>query len=225
MILNILKSSNKSFLNNISKNIKFKSFSSSTLNIEKNYLLEYKYVKDILEKRDPFRDDHIKLCNSLKNYGLVAGGPLIPTTGAFFLFNSSDTSPIKKFIKEDSYMNNDLVTGYNIKEWSNKWWNKSSESLINNLEKKIFILEYSYIDNNNDSNLLMIKDLMSKNIILSHGEYIINEESTTITENKNTSLLLFSSLNDDIVKTFIILNHNIIDKANIKMYEWNVLIK
>lgn len=222
MFSNILKSSNKSFLNNISKrNLIFNSI--STLNIEKNYLLEYNYVKDILEKRVPFRDAHIKLAKSLMNDGLIAGGPVNPTTGAFFLFNSTDISPIKKFIKEDSYMNNDLVTGYNIKEWSNKWWKDSSESLINNLEKKIFLLEYSYINNNNNSNLLMINDLMSKNIILSQGEYIIHDESNS--KNKNTSLLLFSSLNDEIVKTFIILNHDIIDKENIKMYEWNVLIK
>lgn len=83
------------------------------------YVLEYVYVADILEKRTPYRPDHIALAERYCNEGtIVSGGPFTPPTGALFVFAAEGKETVEQFVKSDPYYNAGLITNYTIKEWN-----------------------------------------------------------------------------------------------------------
>jgi uncharacterized protein YciI len=85
----------------------------------KRFVLEYDYVEDILEKRQPYRTQHLALLQSLVDDGKVqAAGPFSPPTGALFLFKDSTPEIVEQFVKEDPYISAGLVTKYTIREWA-----------------------------------------------------------------------------------------------------------
>ena len=96
-------------------------FSSASPEIlEKTYLLEYSYVPDILEKRTPFRPDHLKLAEGLEKEGIIIAGGATgnPPSGAMFIFSAAGPEVVEAFVKNDPYHKNGLVTKYNIKQWT-----------------------------------------------------------------------------------------------------------
>eukprot|EP00924_Labyrinthula_sp_SR-Ha-C_P008277 snap_masked-scaffold_11-processed-gene-8.10-mRNA-1 protein AED:0.03 eAED:0.03 QI:0/-1/0/1/-1/1/1/0/111 len=84
----------------------------------KHFLLQYKYVENILKKRTPYRPDHLDLVLKLNKQGkiLLAGAHLDPTDGAAFIFNVDKKSEVEKFVEQDPYYLNSLVPNYTIKE-------------------------------------------------------------------------------------------------------------
>mmetsp|Transcript_15951 Transcript_15951/g.34738 ORF Transcript_15951/g.34738 Transcript_15951/m.34738 type:complete len:153 (-) Transcript_15951:105-563(-) len=86
------------------------------------YLLSYEYIPDVLEKRGPFREGHIGLAKDMIEEGVcVSGGPsTVPgesvPNGALFIFTTKDAA--EKFVAEDPYVSNGIVTGHSIAEWS-----------------------------------------------------------------------------------------------------------
>ena len=96
-----------------------KSTISNSNNNSGKYILEYEYVSDILEKRTPYRAEHLALAEELlaKNL-LIAAGPYQPASGAVFLFNTNDKSIINSFIEKDPYVKAKLVTKFTVKEWN-----------------------------------------------------------------------------------------------------------
>ena len=88
----------------------------------KTWALTYDYVADILEKRAPFREAHIKLATDLKDQGvIVSGGPLLEgasPTGALFLFRSPSRSVVEAFVAKDPYVSAKLVVAHRIQEYS-----------------------------------------------------------------------------------------------------------
>lgn len=86
---------------------------------KKFYLLRYDYVADILEKRTPFRAEHLEKAKAAKEAGrVVMGGALVePADGAVFVFQVADKDEIEEFVKEDPYVKNQLVPSYSIREW------------------------------------------------------------------------------------------------------------
>ncbi|KAL3804402.1 hypothetical protein HJC23_011330 [Cyclotella cryptica] len=86
------------------------------------YLLSYEYVPDVLEKRGPHREGHIGLAKDMIQEGLcVSGGPSFTPgdsvpSGALFIFTSKEAA--EKFVAEDPYVSNGIVTGHEIAEWS-----------------------------------------------------------------------------------------------------------
>jgi uncharacterized protein YciI len=83
------------------------------------YILEYVYVADILEKRTPYRPDHIKLAEDYHKEGtILSGGPFVPPTGAMFVFSADGKEVVENFVKKDPYVAAGLVTTYTIKEWN-----------------------------------------------------------------------------------------------------------
>ncbi len=88
----------------------------------KNYILKYDYVPDILERRDPHRPGHLELAKRLIEQGkCLYGGPIgnpgmtVPD-GALFVFTDEDSAAL--FAKEDPYMAAGLITGHTIQEWN-----------------------------------------------------------------------------------------------------------
>ncbi|KAF1776468.1 Dimeric alpha-beta barrel [Phytophthora cactorum] len=76
---------------------------------KKHYILRYEYVGDILDRRGPFRAEHLeRAVNAKKDGHVVMGGALV---------NPPDAGIIEDFVKADPYVLNDLVTSYSIREW------------------------------------------------------------------------------------------------------------
>jgi len=88
----------------------------------KTWILNYEYVTDILEKRAPYREAHLKLATDLKNEGLlISGGPVLEgekPTGAVFLFHSPSKAVVESFVAADPYCKAGLVPSFSIKEYS-----------------------------------------------------------------------------------------------------------
>ena len=79
--------------------------------------MTYKYVEGILEKRTPFRAEHLALANDLRAEGkILCAGALSDATGAIFIFKGTQADALA-FIEADPYVLNNLVPSYDLKEW------------------------------------------------------------------------------------------------------------
>jgi uncharacterized protein YciI len=85
-----------------------------------HYVLLYDYVEDVLERRQPFRAEHLALASDYHERGvlLMAGAWTDPVDGAAFVFTSADTGPIDEFVERDPYVQNGLVTAWRVREWT-----------------------------------------------------------------------------------------------------------
>lgn len=95
------------------------SSSSTAEEVVKTYLLEYKYVDNMVERRTPYRTGHIALAERyISEKLIVAGGAFVPKVdGAMFIFKSK-RNILEAFVKEDPYVTNGLVPEYTIREWN-----------------------------------------------------------------------------------------------------------
>ena len=84
------------------------------------YILFYNYVDNIIEKRVPFREAHLVLATSFVESGeLLLGGAFAnPADGAILIFKVGNKAQVEAFVKQDPYVQNGLVTSWNIREWS-----------------------------------------------------------------------------------------------------------
>lgn len=82
-------------------------------------LVFYDYVDDILERRGPYRDDHLGRLRAAKEAGVVvaAGALGDPVTGAVIIV-AADAAAAEALIKDDPYVANGLVTGWRIVPWN-----------------------------------------------------------------------------------------------------------
>jgi len=82
----------------------------STEHKKQYYLVLYEYGADILEKRKPFRDQHLKLSDSFKAAGhIILSGPFDPITGAALVFHVESRDIVEQFLKEDPYVQNNVT--------------------------------------------------------------------------------------------------------------------
>ncbi|HCV00610.1 MAG TPA: hypothetical protein DGL25_05350 [Dehalococcoidia bacterium] len=84
------------------------------------FILLYDYVEDVVEKRAPFRRDHLALANEYLARGELemAGAFADPVDGAAFVFTVEDRKQVESFVAADPYVVHGLVTSWYIKEWS-----------------------------------------------------------------------------------------------------------
>lgn len=84
------------------------------------YILFYKTIENYLEKRVPFRDEHLSLAQqALKNGSLVLAGALTdPVDSAMLVFKGDSPKVVVEFANNDPYVKNGL-----IKEWHVRAWN------------------------------------------------------------------------------------------------------
>ena len=95
-------------------------FASTQSADSKWWLVRYNYVPNILERRKPFRSDHLAHAQKYKQDGtVVMGGAFAnPTDGAAVVFQTQNIDTIHEFIKNDPYVVNGLVTDHEIREWT-----------------------------------------------------------------------------------------------------------
>ena len=82
------------------------------------YLLFYDYVDNMLERRAPFREEHLVLARRYVENGLLqmAGAFAEPTDGAVFVF--TDRAAAEAFPTEDPYVKAGLVPSWKVRDWN-----------------------------------------------------------------------------------------------------------
>lgn len=86
----------------------------------RHWLLFYDYVEDMLERRAPFRDEHLALARTAYERGhlLMAGATVEPLDGAVFVFRTGDRSVVEDFAAADPYVRQGLVPAWRIRPWT-----------------------------------------------------------------------------------------------------------
>jgi uncharacterized protein YciI len=81
-------------------------------------VLFYDYVADVLDRRGPHRDEHLRLLRALERVGAcrMAGALGDPPHGAAFVF--ADARAAERFVAQDPYVANGLVTAHRIEPWA-----------------------------------------------------------------------------------------------------------
>ena len=82
------------------------------------YLLFYSYGENALERRAPYREEHLGLLRKSLEHGvLVMGGAYTdPLDGAAIVFRTREGA--ESFVKADPYVASGLVTGWHVREWN-----------------------------------------------------------------------------------------------------------
>jgi uncharacterized protein YciI len=82
-------------------------------------LLLYDYVEDIVERRAPYREEHLKRIATEREAGRVTmAGPLgAPPRGAAILFKGVDREAVEEFVRQDPYVQAGLVPVWHVERW------------------------------------------------------------------------------------------------------------
>ena len=85
-----------------------------------HYLLMYDVVDDYVDRRAPFRQEHITLARAAGARGeLVLGGALAqPADGVVLLFRGTSPAAAEQFAKSDPYVREGIVTKWRVREWT-----------------------------------------------------------------------------------------------------------
>ncbi len=76
------------------------------------------YCEDALEKRIPFREEHLQRLSELKKEGiLITLGPTKCNKYVFGIFKSEDIEYIRSLIKEDVYWKEGIWINFEIYSW------------------------------------------------------------------------------------------------------------
>ncbi len=85
-----------------------------------HYILFYTTVENYIEKRAPFREEHLALATRYKESGklIMAGAFANPSDGAALVFNLENEKQVQDFVDNDPYVQNGLITEWVIREWT-----------------------------------------------------------------------------------------------------------
>lgn len=86
----------------------------------KHFVLLYDVVDDMIAKRAPYREEHLRLIQERHARGeiVMAGALGDPPDGALVIFRSPSPDAAEAFAREDPYVKNGLVTGWRVKPWT-----------------------------------------------------------------------------------------------------------
>jgi uncharacterized protein len=84
------------------------------------FILQYEVVEDYVERRVPYRDQHLKLAREAQNRGelLLAGAFVNPADGAALVFKTDDMAVVERFVADDPYVKQGLVKSWRAREWN-----------------------------------------------------------------------------------------------------------
>lgn len=85
-----------------------------------HHLLTYEYVKEMAERRVPYRQAHLDRVREQREAGhlTLAGALGDPPTAAAFVFQDVERSHIEAFVEADPYVSAGLVVSYRIELWN-----------------------------------------------------------------------------------------------------------
>jgi len=84
------------------------------------YILFYKTVENYVERRAPYREEHLKYANAAHDKGalVMAGALAEPADSAVLLFKGDGPSVADDFAKNDPYVRNGLITEWKVRPWT-----------------------------------------------------------------------------------------------------------
>lgn len=84
------------------------------------YLLFYDTIENYVEKRAPFRAEHLALAREAHARGelLLAGALADPADGAVLVFRTPDRSAVEAFARQDPYVQNGLIRKWEVRPWT-----------------------------------------------------------------------------------------------------------
>jgi len=85
-----------------------------------HHVLIYRYVPDIVERRAPLREEHLRKIAAEQAAGrILMAGPIgNPIQGALFVFAGEESAPGEAFAKADPYVRAGLVTEWRVEPWT-----------------------------------------------------------------------------------------------------------
>ena len=76
------------------------------------------YCKDAINKREPFREEHLNRLNTLKDENiLITLGPTKCTKYLFGIFNCNNENELRELIEKDIYWQKGIWISINIYPW------------------------------------------------------------------------------------------------------------
>lgn len=83
-------------------------------------ILFYDIGEDYVERRGPYRNEHLALARQAFERGeLVLGGALAdPVDGVVLVFRGPTTEAAEAFAKADPYVKNGVVKGWHARKWT-----------------------------------------------------------------------------------------------------------
>ena len=85
-----------------------------------HYILFYTTIDNYIEKRAPFREAHLRLVKETCAKGelLMAGALADPPDGAVLVFKGDSPEIVEKFVSNDPYVINGLISEWHIRKWT-----------------------------------------------------------------------------------------------------------
>lgn len=86
----------------------------------KYFILTYKADSDYIEKRTPFRPEHLALATKAKENGtlIMAGALANPADGSMIVFKGESSKVAEDFAKNDPYVVHGVVKEWSVREWT-----------------------------------------------------------------------------------------------------------
>jgi uncharacterized protein YciI len=86
----------------------------------KHFVLLYDVVDDMVNKRAPYRAEHLQLIREGHERGeiVMAGAVGDPVDGAVLVFRSDSPAAAEKFVMADPYVKHGLVIRWKVKPWA-----------------------------------------------------------------------------------------------------------
>ena len=84
------------------------------------YALFYELVDDMVTRRVPFREEHLRLAREARERGelLLAGALADPVDRALLVFHVDDKSKAESFARKDPYVVNGLAKRWEVRLWN-----------------------------------------------------------------------------------------------------------
>ncbi|HMV07338.1 MAG TPA: YciI-like protein [Cyclobacteriaceae bacterium] len=84
------------------------------------YILFYKTIDNYVEKRTPFREEHLRLANAARANGtlVMAGALADPADEAVLVFRADSPQVAEDFAKNDPYVKNGLIKEWKVRSWT-----------------------------------------------------------------------------------------------------------
>jgi uncharacterized protein YciI/heme-degrading monooxygenase HmoA len=84
------------------------------------YALLYELVDDMVTRRVPFREEHLRLAREARERGelVLAGALSEPVDRALLVFHVEDKSKVEDFARKDPYVLNGLAKKWEVRPWN-----------------------------------------------------------------------------------------------------------
>jgi len=84
------------------------------------YVLTYRTVDNYVERRAPYREEHLALVRAAHERGelVMAGAFADPADSALLVFKGDSPAVAERFVRDDPYVKNALITEWRVRPWT-----------------------------------------------------------------------------------------------------------